>query len=68
MCIFVILKDDFGFYYFQRRETTKSKEDTSNSKHATPRIYKKFKYSMGWHCFIDVLFKKLLLLWHLSLN
>jgi hypothetical protein len=35
MCIYGILKDDFGFSCFQRRETTKSKEFTSNNKHAT---------------------------------
>jgi hypothetical protein len=35
MCIYDIFKDDLGFYYFQIRETTKSKEDTCNSKHAT---------------------------------
>ncbi len=35
MCIHRIFKDDLGFYYFQRRETTIFKEDTSNSKHAT---------------------------------
>ncbi len=35
MCIYGILRDDVGFYCFQRRETTRSKEDTSNSKHAT---------------------------------
>jgi hypothetical protein len=35
MCIYGIFRDDLGFYYFQRKETTKSKEDTSNSKHAT---------------------------------
>ncbi len=37
MCIYGIFKDDLGFYCFQRRETTKSKEDTSNNKHATPK-------------------------------
>jgi hypothetical protein len=35
MCICGIFKDDLGFYCFQRRETTKSKEDASNNKHAT---------------------------------
>jgi hypothetical protein len=35
VCIYGIFKDDLGFYYFQRKETTKSKEDISNSKHAT---------------------------------
>jgi hypothetical protein len=35
MCIYGIFKDDLGFYYFQRRETIESKEDTSNIKHAT---------------------------------
>jgi hypothetical protein len=33
-----------------------------------PRIHNRFKYLMGWHNFISVLSKKLLLLWHLSLN
>jgi hypothetical protein len=35
MCIYGIFWDDHGFFYFQIRETTISKEDTSNSKHAT---------------------------------
>jgi hypothetical protein len=35
MCIYGIFKDDLGFYYFQKKETTISKENTSNSKHAT---------------------------------
>jgi hypothetical protein len=35
MCIYGIFMDDLGFYCFQRRETTRSKEDISNSKHAT---------------------------------
>ncbi len=35
MCIYGIFNDDFGFYCFQRKETTRSKENTSNSKHAT---------------------------------
>jgi hypothetical protein len=35
MCIYGIFKDDIVFYYFQKRETTKSKENSSNSKHAT---------------------------------
>jgi hypothetical protein len=33
--IYGIFRDDFGFYYFQKRETTRSKENTRNSKHAT---------------------------------
>jgi hypothetical protein len=35
MCIYGILKDDLGFYYFQRKETTRFKEDISNNKHVT---------------------------------
>jgi hypothetical protein len=35
MCINGIFRDELGFYCFQRRETTISKEDTSNSKHST---------------------------------
>jgi hypothetical protein len=35
MCIYGIFKGDLGFYYFQGRETTRSKENISNSKHAT---------------------------------
>jgi hypothetical protein len=35
MCIYGIFKGDLGFYYFQKMETTGSKENTSNSKHAT---------------------------------
>jgi hypothetical protein len=35
MSIYGIFKDDFGFYCFQKKETTKSKENTSNNKHAT---------------------------------
>jgi hypothetical protein len=27
MCIYGIFRGDIGFYYFQRRETTRSKED-----------------------------------------
>jgi hypothetical protein len=34
MCIYGIFKNDLGFYYFQRKETAISKEDTNNSKHA----------------------------------
>jgi hypothetical protein len=30
-----IFKYDIGFYCVQKRETTKSKENTNNSKHAT---------------------------------
>ncbi len=26
MCIYGIFKDDFGFYYFHKKETTRSKE------------------------------------------
>jgi hypothetical protein len=35
MCIYGIFEDDIGFYHFPKRETIRSKEDTSNSKHAT---------------------------------
>jgi hypothetical protein len=35
MCIYDIFKDDPGFYYFQRKETTKSKENISDNKHVT---------------------------------
>jgi hypothetical protein len=35
MCIYGIYKDDLGFNCFERKETTISKEDISNSKHAT---------------------------------
>jgi hypothetical protein len=35
MCIYGIFRDDFRFYYFQRKETIRSKEDTSHNKHAT---------------------------------
>jgi hypothetical protein len=35
MCIYGILKDDLGFYCFQKREITKSKENINNNKHAT---------------------------------
>ncbi len=35
MCIYGIFRDDLGFYCFQRKDTTRSKENTSNSKHAT---------------------------------
>jgi hypothetical protein len=35
MCIHGIFRDDIGFYCFQRRETTRCKEDISNNKHAT---------------------------------
>jgi hypothetical protein len=65
MCIHGIFKDDLGFYYFQKRETTISKDDTSNwILESTNR----FKYSMGWHNFTNILWKALLLLWHLLLN
>jgi hypothetical protein len=37
MCIYGIFKNDLGFYCFQRKETTKSKEDTNNSKHPPPK-------------------------------
>ncbi len=65
----IFFRDDLGFYCFQRMETTRSKENTSNSKHATTQESSNiFQYSMGWHNFADVLSKALLLLWHLSLN
>jgi hypothetical protein len=35
MCIYGIFWDDIGIYYFQKRKTTRSIEDTSNNKHAT---------------------------------
>jgi hypothetical protein len=35
MCIYGILMDNLGFYYFLRNRNTRSKENTSNSKHAT---------------------------------
>jgi len=35
MCIYGIFKDGLGFYCFQKKETTRSNEDTNNSKHAT---------------------------------
>jgi hypothetical protein len=35
MCIYDIFKDDIGFYCFQKKETTKSKENISDNKHAT---------------------------------
>jgi hypothetical protein len=35
MCIYGIFRDDLGFYCFQKREITRTKEDISNSKHAT---------------------------------
>ncbi len=35
MCIYGTFRDDLGFYYFQKKETTISKENTGNSKHAT---------------------------------
>ncbi len=37
MCIYGLCKDDFGFYCFQRKETTISKKNTSNNKHATTK-------------------------------
>jgi hypothetical protein len=37
MCIYGIFRNDLGFYCFQRKETTISKEDTSNSKHSPPK-------------------------------
>jgi hypothetical protein len=37
MCIYGIFRNDLGFYYFQRKETTRFKEDTSNSKHPPPK-------------------------------
>ncbi len=33
--IYGIFRDNLGFYCFQRRDTTRSKENTSNNKHAT---------------------------------
>jgi hypothetical protein len=35
MCIYGIFKDDLGFNCFQKREIIGSKENISNSKHAT---------------------------------
>jgi hypothetical protein len=37
MCIYGIFRNDLGFDCFQRKETTKSKEVTSNSKHPPPK-------------------------------
>ncbi len=33
MCIHGIFRDDLGFYSFQRRKTSRLKENTSNNKH-----------------------------------
>jgi hypothetical protein len=33
MCIHGIFRDDLGFYSFQKRKTTRLKENTSNNKH-----------------------------------
>jgi hypothetical protein len=35
MCIHGIFKDDHQVYCFKKKETTRSKENTSNNKHAT---------------------------------
>jgi len=37
MCIYGIFKNDLEFYCFQRKETTRSKEDISNNKHPPPK-------------------------------
>jgi hypothetical protein len=37
MCIYGVFKDDLRFYCFQRRETTRSKENTSNNKMPPPK-------------------------------
>jgi hypothetical protein len=52
MCIHGIFRDDNGFYCFQKKETTKSKENTKTSHHL--RIHCSFKYLMVWHNFTDV--------------
>jgi len=37
MYIYGTFKNDLGFYCFQKKEITKPKEDTSNSKHPPPK-------------------------------
>jgi hypothetical protein len=65
MHIYGIFRDDPRFYYFERREIARSKENTNNSKHGATQ--ESLAYSnIQWDGI--VLLKKLLLLWHLSLN
>jgi hypothetical protein len=65
MCIYGIFRDDLRFYCFQIREITKSKQDTSNNKHATTQKSTTYS-SIQWdgHNFTHVLSKKLMLLYH----
>jgi len=66
MCIYGIFRNDLGFDCFQRKETTKSKEVTSNSKHPPPKNPQQIQVFNGMAQFIDPLSKTLMLLWHLK--
>jgi hypothetical protein len=66
MCIYGIFKNDIGFYCFQRKQITKSKENTNNNKHAITQEFTT-NSSIQWDGTILQMFlsKTLLLLWHL---
>ncbi len=56
LCIYYSFRDDLGFYCFQGRENTKSKENTNNRKHAHLWIPNKIQVFNGmaqfYRCFI----------------
>jgi hypothetical protein len=55
MCIYGIFKDDLGFYCFQRRETTRSKEDITIVNMSQPKNPQQIQIFNGWHNFKYVL-------------
>jgi hypothetical protein len=62
MCIYGIFKDDLGFYCFQRREITRSKENTSNSKHATTKESLMIQVFNGMAQFYKCFIKKIVVI------
>jgi hypothetical protein len=57
-----------GFIVSKERKLLDPKKIQAIVNMPPPKNPSRFKYSMGWHNFIDVLSKTLLRLWHLSLN
>jgi hypothetical protein len=57
MCIYGTFKNDLGFYCFQRKEITKSKENTSNSKHPPPKNPRDIQIFNGMAQFYKSFFK-----------
>jgi hypothetical protein len=68
-CAFMVFsRMILGFIVPKERKLLNLKKIQSIVNMPPPRIHNRFKYSMGWYSFTNVLSKMLLLLWHLSLN